>query len=98
PVVLVPFDSGAADPLFYEELVFSLVFCAGLLFSTSLKDSVSTASDFCANLLGAIVGGVAEYLSLLEGYRFLLILVAACYLLAIATRHRIAERGLRNAD
>ena len=27
-----------------------------------------------------------EYLSLLAGYRFLLVLVAVCYLLAIATR------------
>src|SRR5712691_5375276 len=91
PVGRVPFDSRAAESLFYGALVFSPVFCAGLLFSTSFKDSVSTASDFGANLLGAIVGGVGEYLSLLEGYRFLLILVAACYLLAIATSHRIAE-------
>jgi len=44
-----------------------------------------------------IVGGVGEYASLLAGYRFLLLLVAACYVAAIATRG-IAERGLRIAD
>jgi hypothetical protein len=94
PVGRVTFDSRAAESLFYGALVFSPVFCAGLLFSTSFKESTSTAIDFGANLLGAIVGGVGEYLSLLAGYRFLLILVAVCYLLAIATRHRIAEKTL----
>ena len=34
-----------------------------------------------------MVGGVGEYLSLLAGYRFLLILVAVCYLLALAFRN-----------
>ena len=73
------------------------VFCAGLLFSSSFKESSATATDFGANLLGAMVGGVGEYLSLLAGYRALLILVAVCYIAAIATR-RIADRGLRIAD
>ena len=97
PVGRVTFDSRVAESLFYGLLVFSPVFCAGLLFSTSFKDSASTAEDFGANLLGAMVGGVAEYLSLLAGYRFLLMLVAVFYLAAIATR-RIADRGLRIAD
>jgi hypothetical protein len=70
------------------------VFCAGLLFSSSFRRSSSTATDFGANLLGAIVGGVGEYLSLVAGYRFLLIVVAVCYVVAIA----IADRGLRIAD
>jgi SAM-dependent methyltransferase len=98
PVGRVTFDSRAAESLFYGLLVFSPVFCAGLLFSSSFARSSSTATDFGANLLGAIVGGVGEYLSLLAGYQFLLILVAACYLAAIATAPRIAERGLRIAD
>jgi hypothetical protein len=85
PVGRVPFDSRMAESLFYGLLVFSPVFCAGLLFSSSFKDSTSTADDFGANLLGAMVGGVGEYLSLLAGYQFLLILVAGCYLLALAT-------------
>ena len=85
PVGRVPFDSRMAESLFYGALVFSPVFCAGLLFSSSFKESSSTADDFGANLLGAMVGGVGEYLSLLAGYQFLLILVAGCYLLALAT-------------
>ena len=98
PVGRVTFDSRVAESLFYGVLVFSPVFCAGLLFSSSFKESSSTADDFGANLLGAMVGGVGEYLSLLAGYQFLLILVAVCYVMAIATRRRIADRGLRIAD
>jgi spermidine synthase len=92
PVGRVTFDSRAAESLFYGLLVFSPVFCAGLLFSSSFKESSATATDFGANLLGAIVGGVGEYVSLLAGYRFLLALVAACYLAALASRGR-ADRG-----
>ena len=98
PVGRVTFDSRIAESLFYGVLVFSPVFCAGLLFSSSFKESSSTAEDFGANLLGAMVGGVGEYLSLLAGYQFLLILVAICYVVAIATRRHIADRGLRIAD
>jgi hypothetical protein len=64
------------------------VLCAGLLISSSFRTSASTAGDFGANLLGAMAGGVAEYLSLLAGYRFLLIIAGACYLSALATRRR----------
>ncbi len=98
PVGRVTFDSRIAESLFYGVLVFSPVFCAGLLFSSSFKESSSTADDFGANLLGAMVGGVGEYLSLLAGYQFLLILVAVCYLAAILNRHRIADCGLRIVD
>jgi len=94
PVGRVTFDSRVAESLFYGLLVFSPVFCAGLLFSSSFKRSSSAATDFGANLLGAIVGGVGEYLSLLAGYQFLLVLVALCYIAAIVS----ADRGLRIAD
>src|SRR3954469_7667938 len=60
PVGRVTFDSRIAESLFYGLLVFSPVFCAGLLFSSSFKESSSTAEDFGANLLGAMVGGVGE--------------------------------------
>jgi hypothetical protein len=90
PVGRVALASRAMESLFYGALVFSPVFCAGLLFSTSYKRSSSTAADFGANLFGAMIGGVAEYLSLVTGYRFLLILVGLCYVLAVA----VADRGL----
>jgi len=85
PVGRVAFDSRVATSLFYGALVFSPVFCAGLLFSRSFRESSSTAGDFGANLLGAMAGGVGEYLSLVTGYRFLLIAVAGCYFVAMLT-------------
>jgi len=94
PVGAVAFASRAAESIFYGALVFSPVFFAGLLFSAEYRRSASPSMDFGANLLGAMVGGVGEYLSLLAGYRFLIIVVAVCYLLAIS----IARPGLRTAD
>jgi hypothetical protein len=95
PVGRVTFESRIAESLFYGILVFSPVFCAGLLFSSSFKESSSTSDDFGANLLGAMVGGVGEYLSLLAGYRFLLVLVAICYIVAVLTSRRSQRFDLR---
>ena len=46
--------------------------------------------DYGINLLGAMVGGVGEYLSLVTGFRALLIVIAICYLGAVAARGREA--------
>ena len=88
PVGRVSFNSRLLESAFYAGLVFSPVLCAGLLFSSSFSTSTSTAGDFGANLFGAMTGGILEYLSLLAGYRFLLFLVGACYLGAMAARRR----------
>jgi predicted membrane-bound spermidine synthase len=92
PIGRVSFASRAVESLFYATLVFSPVFFGGLLFSRSFRRSASPAADFGANLLGAMAGGVGEYLSLVAGYRFLLILVGGCYLLAV-----ILERQVQRA-
>ena len=92
PIGSISFASRAAESAFYAALVFSPVFCAGLLFSDSFKRSSSTAADFGANLFGAMVGGVGEYLSLIAGYRFLLILVAVCYVAAVVLTSRSTNR------
>jgi len=84
PVGRVAFASRIVESLFYAGLVFSPVLCAGLLFSSSYKRSSSAPGDFGANLFGALVGGVCEYLSLVTGYGFLLWIVAGCYLVALS--------------
>ncbi|HOG29363.1 MAG TPA: hypothetical protein PLN93_10350 [Vicinamibacterales bacterium] len=86
PVGAVGFESRALESLVYSVMVFSPIFCAGLLFGSSIKRSGDVTIDYGANLLGAMVGGVAEYLSLVTGFQFLLILAAAFYLAALATR------------
>src|SRR5207237_1551669 len=85
PIGRVAFASRAAESIFYGVLAFSPVFCAGLLFSASFKGSPSAAVDFAAHLFGAEMGGVCEYLSLVAGYRALLLVVAICYVAAVVT-------------
>jgi hypothetical protein len=96
PVGRVAFDSRAAESLFYAVLMFSPIFCAGLLFGSAIKVSTSLPRDFGANLLGAMVGGVAEYLSLVSGFGALLPVVALCYVAALVTRRQPAPRDLRS--
>ena len=56
------------------------IFFAGLVFSTTFKRETQPASAFGANLLGATVGGFAEYLGMVVGSQALSLLVIACYL------------------
>jgi SAM-dependent methyltransferase len=88
PVGRVAFESRAAESLFYAVLMFSPILCAGLLFGSAIKRSRSLPRDFGTNLLGAMVGGIAEYLSLVTGFSLLLAVVAAFYLGALATARR----------
>jgi SAM-dependent methyltransferase len=86
PVGTIAIENRLVESVVYSLLVFSPIFCAGLLFGSSIKRSGDVTVDYGANLLGAMVGGVAEYLSLLMGFQFLLILVAMFYVAALATR------------
>jgi SAM-dependent methyltransferase len=86
PVGRLAFDSLVAESLTYALLVFSPIFCAGLLFGSAIAKSTSLPRDYGTNLLGAMAGGVAEYLALITGYGALIGLVALCYVGAIAAR------------
>jgi SAM-dependent methyltransferase len=88
PVGTVGFESRAVESIFYAALMFSPILCAGLLFGAAIKRSTSLPRDYGTNLLGAMVGGVGEYLSLVTGFRALLVVIALCYIGAIATRRR----------
>jgi hypothetical protein len=63
-------------------LAFAPVFLANLIFAERFRDVGESTVAFGANLLGAMVGGVIEYLSLVIGYRSLLLVTAALYGLA----------------
>lgn len=64
-------------------LAFLPIFFANLIFTQRFKSVASSATAFGANLLGAMVGGILEYMALITGYRALLILVAVLYGLAL---------------
>jgi hypothetical protein len=62
------------------------VFLANLIFAKRFREVASSSLAFGANLLGAMVGGVLEYASLLTGYRALLVLVGLLYATAFGIR------------
>jgi hypothetical protein len=73
-------------------LAFAPIFVANLVFAQRFRDADDSAVAFGANLLGAMAGGVLEYTSLILGYRWLLVLIAALYGLAFGIS---ALRGYR---
>jgi SAM-dependent methyltransferase len=72
-------------------LAFFPIFVANLIFAERFRDTADPTAAFGANLLGAMLGGTLEYLSLLVGFRALLIVVAALYLIAYLTRPRVRQ-------
>jgi SAM-dependent methyltransferase len=76
-------------------LAFFPIFVANLIFAERFRDTANPTAAFGANLLGAMLGGTLEYLSLLFGFRALLFIVAALYGLAYLTRPR---KGAAESD
>jgi SAM-dependent methyltransferase len=76
------------------------IFFAGLLFATEFRAAESPSAALGANMLGAVVGGLLENLSLVIGLRALLLVALVLYLLAgaalIARRKASTERALVN--
>ena len=75
-------------------VAFLPVFLANLVFAGSFKGTGPSADvAFAANLIGIMLGGMLEYASLLIGYRQLLLIVIAFYVLsALLLRRRIFRR------
>jgi hypothetical protein len=69
-------------------LSFFPIFMANLIFAGRFRDTTDPTAAFGANLLGAMIGGVIEYVSLITGYRALIIFVAILYGIAYALMPR----------
>ena len=83
-LIVVPRETilalGFAGRLAWTILVVPLpVFFAGLIFSTGFRESANPAALFGANLIGAMIGGFAEYLGMAVGSHHLSYLVIAAY-------------------
>lgn len=72
----------AARWLVASLIAFVPIFIANLVFARRFAQSSSSTVAFGANLLGAMVGGVLEYSSLVIGYRALLLVIATLYALS----------------
>jgi hypothetical protein len=64
---------------------------AGICFSRQISDDSSINRVMSSNLLGAIVGGILEYTSMLTGFRALYLGVAVLYLLAYFCHRKAAH-------
>ncbi|HEY4387478.1 MAG TPA: hypothetical protein VGN34_23735 [Ktedonobacteraceae bacterium] len=69
-------------------LAFAPVFLANIIFTNSFRNSEAADIAFASNLLGIMVGGALEYISMLTGYRFLFVLVILFYLCALLLCNR----------
>jgi hypothetical protein len=93
---LVPFNRipGSATVVgAFAALIFAIpIFFAGLLFASEFRLAKSPAAALGANILGAVVGGLLENLSLIIGLKALLLVAALLYCLAA-----VGLRGLPSA-
>ena len=71
-------------------VIFVPIFFAGIVFGTSFRDSLQPDVDFGSNIAGAILGGLAENLSLMIGFNYLLIIALAFYLLSAVLKRPLS--------
>jgi spermidine synthase len=71
-------------------LVFTPILFAGVIFAASFKRSTEPDRTFGVNIAGAMVGGLAEYSSMLLGFQYLVLVAILFYALSAI--------GLRRAD
>ena len=83
-------------PRFVAAMVvaFTPIFLANMVFAQRFAETDDSTTAFGANLLGAMVGGVLEYLSLITGYQALLLVVGLLYAAAWLLSGRIPNRGV----
>lgn len=72
-------------------IAFLPIFAANIIFAKRFTSASEPALAFGTNLLGAMLGGCLEYLSLILGYRALLLLAGALYACAYLVKARDRE-------
>ena len=90
--IAVPPASLLIEPIWLRYVVaaalaFAPIFFANLVFSYSFRDTQTADMAFASNLLGAVVGGAIEYVALISGYGWLLVVVGALYAARGCLRH-----------
>jgi tRNA1(Val) A37 N6-methylase TrmN6 len=86
--ILFPLKSIIELPFYLKYLSAVLIsllpiFFANLIFSNHFSQQNNAEISFGLNMVGAICGGLLEYLSMLYGYHFLLYVIGFCYFVAI---------------
>ncbi|MBI5819891.1 MAG: hypothetical protein HZA88_12980 [Verrucomicrobia bacterium] len=91
----VPLDWFLTDIFALRVAKSAVVMClpilfAGVIFACSFRNSNSPELAFGANIAGAVLGGLLEYLSLVVGYQWLLVIAGALYVLSLVGLKRLA--------
>ncbi|MCB0331055.1 MAG: hypothetical protein KDD70_15395 [Bdellovibrionales bacterium] len=89
-VLGLPFIGRLAYTLFLIPLP---IFFAGIIFSTSFRESPVPSASFGMNLLGAMLGGFSEYLGMILGYWWLSVIVLTAYVFAFFCKVQSARKG-----
>jgi spermidine synthase len=58
------------------------VYFAAVIFATLIRSEANLYQAYGSNVLGAVIGGACEYTSMVFGFKFLLVVTLAIYLLA----------------
>jgi hypothetical protein len=83
------------ERLLWSFLVVPLpIFFAGLIFSTTFREASSPSSLLGANLIGAMIGGFSEYLSMIIGNQKLMFLIIGAYLVSLGLQKRLVNMRL----
>jgi len=67
------------------------IFFAGLIFSTTFRQGLNPSSFFGANLIGAMIGGFSEYLSMVIGNQNLMFIIIGAYLVSLVLQLRLVK-------
>lgn len=91
----IPLDWFLTDVFALRVFKSAVVMClpvlfAGVIFACSFRNSKSPEMAFGANIAGAVLGGLLEYLSLVVGYQWLLVIAGALYVLSLVGLRRLA--------
>ncbi len=81
-------------------LVFAPVLFAGVIFAASFKRTDEPDRAFGFNIAGAMVGGLAEYSSMLLGFQYLVLVAILFYVLSVLglRRSRSEATAVRPAE
>ena len=69
-------------------VTYTPIFVANVVFAQRFRNTASSTEAFGVNLIGAMVGGLLEYSTLVLGHRSLSLVVGGLYLLAFALWRR----------
>lgn len=91
---------GAARTVASCAVIFVPIFFAGVIFATAFSRSIRPDQDMGANIMGVVLGGLSEYLSMMVGFNWLILLAMGYYFLsaALAPGARIRAGIARGAD